>query len=371
MKRIQKTKIQDDLEKKIVFIVGPRQVGKTWLAQEIGKSFARVVYLNHDRLEDRQIIQEEGWLPDTELLILDEMHKMPGWKRHLKGIYDTRPAGMRILVTGSARLDTFRRGGDSLAGRYFAHRLLPLSLSELKGTDFAGALDRLMERGGFPEPFLADDAVEADRWRMQYTDGLIREDILDFERIHDLRAMQTVIELLRRSVCSPVSYTSMARDIGAAPNTVKKYVQILEALFVVFRVVPHSRNIARSLLKEPKIYFFDTGQVPDDPGARFENLVAVSLLKHVLNRTDTLGRRFELRYLRTKEGREVDFCLVKEGSPSLIIEAKFNEPRPARSLLHFSEKYAIPAVQVVRHLRRERRQSQVEVRSAESFLENL
>jgi predicted AAA+ superfamily ATPase len=371
VRRTQKTKIQDDLEKKIVFIVGPRQVGKTWLAQEIGKSFSRTVYLNHDRLEDRRIIQNEGWLPDTQLLILDETHKMSGWKRHLKGIFDTRPGSMRILVTGSARLDTFRQGGDSLAGRCFAHRLLPLSLSELKGTDFAGDLDRLTERGGFPEPFLADDAVEADRWRMQYTDGLIREDILDFERIHDLRSMQMVVELLRRSVGSPVSYASMARDIGAAPNTVKKYVQILEALFVVFRVVPHSRNIARSLLKEPKIYFFDTGQVPDDPGVRFENLVAVSLLKHVLSRTDILGKRHELRYIRTKEGREVDFCLVEEESPTLIIEAKFAEPQISRSLRHFSEKYAIPAVQVVRHLRREHRESQVEVRAAESFLENL
>ena len=124
---------------------------------------------------------------------------------------------MRILVTGSARLDAFRQGGDSLAGRFFAHRLLPLSLSELKGTEFEGSMDRLMERGGFPEPFLCEDAIEADRWRMQYTDGLIREDILDFERVHDLRAMQMVVELLRRSVGSPVSYASMARDVGASP----------------------------------------------------------------------------------------------------------------------------------------------------------
>lgn len=355
----------------MVFLVGPRQVGKTWLALWIGESFQKTVYLNYDRLEDRGIIGDEAWLPDTQLLILDELHKMPGWKRFIKGVYDTRDKDMRILVTGSARLDTFRRGGDSLAGRYFSHRLLPFSLSELKGTEFAGAIDRLMERGGFPEPFLADDTVDADRWRLQYMDGLIREDILDFERIHDLRTMQLILELLRQRVGSPVSYASIARDVGASPNTVKKYIQILESLFIVFRVTPQSRNIARSLLKEPKIYFYDTGMVKDDPGARFENLVAVSLLKHVLGMTDTLGKRHELKYLRTKEGREVDFCLVREDAPYWMIETKFADSHLSRSLAGFHARYPIPAVQVVRHLKREKQEAGVEIRRAQMFLESL
>lgn len=371
MRRLQEALIRKDLEKKMVFIVGPRQVGKTWLAREIGASFSRTVYLNYDRLEDRRIIREEGWLEDTRLLVLDELHKMDGWKNHLKGIFDTRPPGMRILVTGSARLDTFRRGGDSLAGRYFAHRLLPFSLAELAGTEHEGGIDRLLGRGGFAEPFLAEDAVDADRWRLQYTDGLVRQDILDFERIHDLRAMELIVELLRRGVGSPVSYASLARDAGIAPNTAKKYVQILEALFVVFRVVPHARNIGRSLLKEPKLYFFDTGQLPDDPGARFENLVALSLLEHALHRTDALGKRCELRCLRTKEGREVDFCLVEEEQPVLMVEAKLSRAQPPRALLYFRERLGIPAVQVVRHLKRERRDSNVEIRNAVSFLQGL
>ena len=371
MRRTQEEQIREDLEKKVVFIVGPRQVGKTWLALRIGESFQKTVCLNYDRLEDRGIIKDETWLPDIELLILDELHKMPGWKRFIKGVYDTRAGGMRILVTGSARLDTFRKGGDSLAGRYFSHRLLPFSLAELKGTEFAGAIDRLMERGGFPEPFLSDEAVDADRWRMQYIDGLIREDILDFERIHDLRSMQLILELLRQGVGSPVSYASIARDVGASPNTVKKYIQILEALFIVFRVTPQSRNIGRSLLKEPKIYFYDTGMVKDDPGARFENLVAVGLLKHVLGLTDTLGKRHDLKYIRTKEGREVDFCLVREGVPFSMIEAKFADSHLSRTLAGFHGKHSIPAVQVVRHVKREREEAGVEIRSALSFLEGL
>jgi predicted AAA+ superfamily ATPase len=183
--------------------------------------------------------------------------------------------------------------------------------------------------------------------------------------------MQLVLELLRQRVGSPLSYASIAGDVGVAPNTVKKYIQILEALFIVFRVVPHSRNIARSLLKEPKIYFYDTGLVKGDAGARFENLVAVSLLKHVMGRTDTHGRRHELRYLRTKEGREVDFCLVEEEAPILMIEAKYADAHLATSLLAFSMRYQIPGVQVVRHLKRERQEEGVEVRSARSFLERL
>lgn len=396
--------IRKDLEKKIVFIVGPRQVGKTWLALRIGESFSNTLYLNYDRLADRRIIREEAWLPDTQLLILDELHKMPEWKRFLKGVYDTRPEGMRILVTGSARLDTFRQCGESLAGRFFAHRLLPFSVSELvkinayqptnqmnettgarsvpaaeamKSGSKSGSksieqyINRLTERGGFPEPFVAHQAADAQRWRMHYIDGLIREDILDFGRVAELQTMRLILELLRERVGAPISYSSVARDVEAAPNTVKKYIEILEALFIVFRVTPFSRNIARSLLKEPKIYFYDIGMVKDDPGARFENLLAVSLLKHVWGLTDETGLRHELKYIRTKEGREVDFCLVRENTAIQLIEAKYADAHPAKSLYYFQEKISVPATQVVRHLKRERKDAGLEIRSASMFLPRL
>ncbi|MCP4600006.1 MAG: ATP-binding protein [Proteobacteria bacterium] len=371
MKRVQQELIERDLIKKLVFIVGPRQVGKTWLAKEIGKPHKNAVYLNYDRFEDRRIIEQESWLDSTELLILDELHKMPGWKNRLKGIYDTKQPGMRILVTGSARLDAFRKTGDSMAGRFFAHQLLPFSLAELRGTELEERLDLLLERGGFPEPLLAQDPVDADRWRTQYADGLVRTDILDFERIHDLRAIETVFALLRRSVGSPISYASLARDAAISPTTAKKYVEIFEALYITFRVTPFSRNIGRSLLKAHKVYFFDTGLVIGDAGHRFENLMAMSLLKDVTGRTDSTGQRFELHYLRTKDGREVDFAITREQHLQKLIEVKLSDDKVSRSLIAFGEKYGAEQTQVVRHLKREKVVNSVTVRHGPRFLAEL
>ena len=269
MRRYQKSAILRDLDKKMVLLAGPRQAGKTWLAKNIGEDFPNTVYLNYDHNEDRKMIHDTAWLSSTELLILDELHKMPQWKNYLKGVYDTKPKSLKILVTGSARLDIFNQVGDSLAGRYFIHRLMPFSPAELSKVGASVNLDQLMERGGFPEPYLAKQAIDAERWRLQYTDSLIRTDVLDFDNIQNLRAIQLVFELLREKVGSPISYKSIAEDVAVSPHTVKKYIDILEALYIVFRVTPYSKNIARSLLKEPKIYFFDNGLVKGNAGARF------------------------------------------------------------------------------------------------------
>lgn len=371
MKRLLEAHLVRDLKKKMVFLTGPRQVGKTWLAKEIARSIQDSVYLNYDSAEDREIIRKERWLGKTRLLILDELHKMRGWKNYLKGVYDTKPDEMMILVTGSARLETMRQGGDSLAGRFFRHRLLPLSPAELRQTKAPNAIERLLERGGFPEPFLAQDPIDADRWRMQYIDGLIRTDILDFEKIQDFRAIQMVLDLLRGRTGSPVSYTSIAEDVQISPNTVKKYLHILESLYIIFKVTPFSRNIARSILKEPKIYFFDTGLVHGGEGARFENLTALCLLKQVHAETDLRGQPCALHYLRTKDGKEVDFCLVRDSQPELLIETKRSDPAPAKGLVHFHRRYAIPAVQLVLHLKREKRENGIDIRDAEAFLAEL
>lgn len=372
MNRRQTAQIIKDLEKKIVFLVGPRQVGKTWLAKEISKGYKKATYLNYDRLEDRAIIKKEQWLEDVDLLILDELHKMKGWKNYLKGVFDTKSETLRILVTGSARLDTFRQSGDSLAGRFFVHHFLPFSLSELKDEQNNIGIDRFLERSGFPEPYLADTETDASRWRNQYIDGLVRNDILDFEKIDDYKAIQLVFELLRRKVGSPVSYFSIAEDVGISPVTVKKYINIFEALYIIFRVTPYSKKIARSILKEPKVYFYDNGLVVGDEGLKFENFVAVSLLKNTLGRNDYLGKSERLHYIRTKEGKEVDFALVSNNSEIIeIIEAKLSDNELSNNLKYFSDKYNLPATQIVKNLKREKQIDQIKIVKAENYLKEL
>lgn len=371
MNRIQKAKILKDLEKKIVLLVGPRQAGKTWLAKDIAKGFPHSIYLNYDQIQDREIMEAQSWLPTTDLLILDELHKMNGWKNYLKGIYDTKPSSMRILVTASARLDIYDQLGDSLAGRYFRNRLLPLSLAELNQLHEPLDIDRLIMRSGFPEPYLASDTVEVNRWRLQYISSLLSTDVFEIDKIHNIKAVQFVFNLLRNRVGSTISYQSLAEEVAISPTTIKKYIEILEALFVVFRVTPYSKNIARSLLKEPKIYFFDTGLVQGDEDAQLENLVAISLLKNVYGKVDYEAQEYSLHYLRTKDGLEVDFALVNQDEIEQIIEVKNSDSTPSKTLHYFHEKYDYPAIQLVKNLRNEHQKDGIKILNAQKFLSQL
>jgi predicted AAA+ superfamily ATPase len=371
MIRVQKDIIVKDLEKKIVLLVGPRQCGKTWLAKDIARSFQKSLYLNYDQINDRKIIQDQSWLPSTDLLIFDELHKMPNWKNYLKGVFDTKPGNQRILVTGSARLDIYDKLGDSLAGRYFRHCLLPLSLAELKQASESRSMEKILERGGFPEPYFANNDIDALRWRAQYINSLLSTDIFEIETIHNLKGMRLVFDLLRSRVGSPVSYLSLARDVGVSPTTIKKYIQILESLYVIFSVPPYTRNVARSILKEPKIYFFDTALVEGKGGEKLENLVAVSLLKSLTARTDNLAHDCRLYYLRTKEGLEVDFAVTNHNEIEQIIEVKTSESSTSKSLRMFHEKYQYPAVQIVQSLPHEYQDKGINILKAENFLTDL
>lgn len=371
MKRIQREAILKDLSKKLVLLVGPRQAGKTWLTKDIASEFLNPIYLNYDQPQDKKIIQKQAWLDSTDLLVLDELHKMKGWKNFLKGVYDTKPASMKILVTGSARLDVYDRIGDSLAGRYFRHRLLPLSLAELHQVSEPLDLERLIVHGGFPEPYLAEDELDASRWRLQYTNSLLSTDVFQIDQIYNLKALRLVFDLLRARVGSPVSYRALAEDVSVSPMTIKKYIQILEALYIVFTIHPYSKNIARSLLREPKLYFFDTGLVEGDEGAKFENMVAVSLLKHAYGMVDYKAENYNLQYIRTKEKQEVDFALVHNDKVEKIIEVSVSDNEPTKALKYFHEKYQYPAIQIVKHLRKEFKAHGIQVLKAENFLKLL
>lgn len=375
MKRYLYEIINKDLATKMVVLTGPRQVGKTTLSRQFMGGYSGAQYLNWDVLADRVILQRQSWSPRARLLVMDEIHKMRGWKGWLKGVVDGRPAGQALLVTGSARMETFRQGGDSLAGRYFAFRLHPFSVREWSEQASVGppdALDHLLVRGGFPEPCLAQDPVQADRWRQQYFNDLIREDVLEFSRLQEINAMRLFVEVLRERVGSPLSLASIARDLAVAPATLKRYLDILQALFIVFTVQPWHRNIARALLQSPKVYFFDTGLVRGDQGVRLENAVATMLLKHVHFQQDSAGRTAGLHYIRTKDGAEVDFALSDQGQLTHLIECKWGDNTPHRALARFADFFPdAEAVQIVHDLRQEEFRNGIRITDAAAWLAGL
>ncbi|MFT4241788.1 MAG: ATP-binding protein [Acidovorax sp.] len=382
MQRYLDARVAADLKKKLVFVTGPRQVGKTTLSRLLMQGIP-AQYLNYDVAADRAIIEQQSWRLDAQLLVLDEIHKMPQWKNWLKGVIDGKPAAQQLLVTGSARMDTFRQTGDSLAGRFHALRLHPLSVREwctLAPTEAPPtpeeALTRLLERGGFPEPMLDPDPIEADRWRRQYIDGLVREDVLEFSRIQELGAMRLFVDMLRERVGSPLSLASMARDLNLAQPTLRRYLDILQALFIVFAVPPWHRNIARAVLQQPKVYFYDTGLVrgggAEGDGARFENLVACHLLKHAQWQQDALGRDCQLHYLRTKDGAEVDFALSDGEQLTHLVECKWADAAPHRALARFAGEFPqARAVQAVRHLRQPEQRGAIAITHAAQWLAEL
>lgn len=362
--------IKEDLENKIVLLSGPRQVGKTFLSQTF--YLEKSVYLNYDNEDLRRIVLDRSWDRKSEIVIFDELHKKKGWKKWIKGIYDVEKVRPRLLMTGSARLDVYRRGGDSLAGRHFSYRLHPLSVKEAGGPNPEETLDQLLMLGGFPEPLLKGSEAWAKRWRRSHLDRILREDLLDLEKVRELKSMEVLVQLLSERVGSPISYASLARDLEVSPHTAKKWIQILENLFVIFIVIPYSKNLAKSLLKEPKIYFYDTGRVRGPLEMRYENIVACSLIKRLHFLEDTRGESCQLHYLRDREKREVDFaCLINDEVESLV-EAKWANPNLNTSLEYYAKRLKpARAVQLVKELRHEEEKAGVEIRNAARWLNGL
>ena len=334
--RYLQSQIERDLARKMVFVGGPRQVGKTTLARQILGRRKRG-YLNWDVAEDRERILGRE-LPPEPLLVLDEIHKYRSWRNYLKGLYDAAPGERRILVTGSARLDLYRRGGDSLQGRYHYLRLHPFSLAEL-GSARKSTLRDLLTLGGFPEPLLGGSEVEARRWSREYRTRLVHDDVASLENVQDLGNLELLALRLPELVGSLLSVNALREDLQLSHKTVENWLRILERLYAVFRVPPFGAPRIRAIKKAQKHYHLDWSVVPD-PAARFENLVAVHLLKWVHFLEDTEGRDLALRYFRDKDGREVDFVVI-EGSrkPLLCVECKLDDAAVSRPLQYFKRRF--------------------------------
>ncbi|MHC4469715.1 MAG: ATP-binding protein [Planctomycetota bacterium] len=315
----------------MVFVAGPRQVGKTTLAKRLPG--AGEGYLNWDVSADRErILRQE--LPAAQLWVFDEIHKFRGWRDYLKGVFDGRPEGQRILVTGSARLDYYRFSGDTLQGRYHLLRLHPFSVAEL-GDD---ALEPLLALGGFPEPFLGASEVEARRWSREHRSLIAREEIRSLENVDDLGRLELLMLRLPDLVGSPLSVNAVREDLQIGYKLVAKWVEILERLYAIFRLPPFGAPMLRAVKKARKHYHLDW-TVVSGPGPRFENLVACHLLKWVHHQQDALGLDLELRYFRDKDGREVDFVVTDRESPTLLVECKTGDAPPDKSLRYLKLRF--------------------------------
>ena len=326
--------VRRDLARKMVFIAGPRQVGKTTLALHLPGGPAG--YLNWDDAEDRERILRRA-LPDSSLWVFDEFHKYRKWRNYLKGLFDKRSPGRQILVTGSARLDFYRFGGDSLQGRYHLLRLHPLSAAELALTKTTELHD-LLSLGGFPEPYFGGSDVEARRWSRDYRTRFIRAEIASLERVQDLGHLELLMLRLPDLVGSPLSINAVREDLQVSHKTAAHWLQILERLYAIFRLPPFGAPRIRAVKKEQKHYHWDWTLV-QDPARRFENLVASHLLKWVHYEQDVNGRDLELRYFRDTDRREVDFVIVERRTPQLFVECKWNDAEVDRGLRYLKARF--------------------------------
>jgi hypothetical protein len=353
--------------RQMAFLVGPRQVGKTSLCRKRG------AYLDWDNVDDRATILAgptkvadraglDRLQADLPVVAFDELHKHGRWKSFLKGFFDSYETKCRILVTGSSRLDSWRKGGDSLMGRYFLYRIHPFSVGEIVRPHLPGAVlappklvnnddwDALWTHGGFPEPFARRQDRFTTRWRNLRRQQLLREDVRELARIHELGQLEMLARLLSMRSGGQLVHTNLAQDIQVSVDTVRRWVELLTSLHYGFLVRPWFQNVAKSLRKEPKWFLRDWSEVDDD-GARFETMVACHLLKAVETWQDLGFGQFELRYLRDKAMREVDFLVVRDGKPWILIEAKVSNSVTSPALRHFQDQLGAPhAFQVVRDL---------------------
>jgi predicted AAA+ superfamily ATPase len=369
MRRIYQQLVTGHLSKlrQMVFLMGPRQVGKTTLSLDAASEWNRDHhhYFNWDNpaerllfLEGPQAIAEQSGLSELSegipLLIFDEIHKYGKWKNFLKGFFDRYEKKTKIIVTGSARLNVYKKGGDSLMGRYFYYRIHPLSVGEIASPQlFEGEIrdkplsisqedwSALLEYGGFPEPFVQRSPSFSRRWQSIRKDQLFREDIRDSTRIQELAELELLAEILRSQAAQSMDYQSLSKKVGVSIDTIRRWIEVLKSFYYCFSIQPWSKNITRSLLKEPKLYLWDWSLIEDE-GHRYENFVASHLLKAVHFWTDCGLGDFGLYYLRTKDKLETDFAVSKNGKIWFIVEVKAKAKGLSSALYHFQEQTNAP-----------------------------
>ena len=375
IKRLLLPYLKKYLRKKILLISGPRQCGKTTLAKMISKDH---YYINFDNEKERSILEKQSWDRKKKYIIFDELHKKHKWKSWLKGIFDSEGMRPGLLVTGSAKLDIYKQAGDSMAGRFFSFRLYPFTLKELcqrmSNKNVNIVMDRLLLYSGFPEPYLEKNRTFYQLWEKTHIDTIIRQDLISLESPRYITKIETLIELLKDSVGSPISCSKLAEKLeGCSPKTVALWLEWLERLYIIFRVNPYSKHISRSLRKMPKYYFYNWVLVKKDKGLMFENFIACSLLKENHFREDTKGEIRGLYYLRNKNKQEIDFLLTKNNKPIALIESKWSEDHLHSHFKVFSKYFnKIQKIQLVKELKKEKTfLDGSEIRRASSWLARM
>ena len=366
MKRIYQELIFQHLSqlRQMVFLMGPRQVGKTTLSLESASEWPKHFYFNWDNAAEKllyikgpdAIARQAGLDELTEqkpVLIFDEIHKFGKWKNFLKGFFDLYEKKTKIIVTGSARLNIYKKGGDSLMGRYFYYRIHPLSVAEIASPNLIQEEIRppapiaesdwtaLLEHGGFPEPFIQRSKAFSRRLRAIRKDQLFREDIRDGTRIQELSQLELLAELLRKQAAESMDYQSLAKKVGVSIDTIRRWLEVLKSFYYCFSIQPWSKNITRSLIKEPKLYLWDWSLV-DEEGHRNENLVASHLLKATDFWNDRGFGEYGLYYLRTKDKIETDFLVTKNRKPWFLVEVKTKAKGLSPALYHFQKETEAP-----------------------------
>lgn len=369
--------LRRDLKEKILILTGPRQSGKTMLSKNLFSTSTNYDYFNYFDPQDRLAIEQKEWNRNCKYLVFDELHLKKNWKQWLKALYEKEELKPGIIVTGSARLETHRRSGDSLAGCFFPFRLHPLDLKEIyqlnKHLKPEKILNNLLNFGGFPEPHLRGTQQFYSRWERTHSDSILKEDMLELDKYHRISQLKTLLELLKTSVGKTVQYESLSKILQCDGKTVKKMLELLESFYFIFKVSPYYKNINKSIRKQPKYYFYDIAQV-QEKGARFENLIACALLKHNHFKEDCYGEKRNLHYLRNKEKREIDFLLTKDNKPIQMIEVKWKEDKLSPHFDFFAKDISLPVkkIQVVKDLEREKTTAGGhEIRRASNWLKSL